>query len=141
MNLNKLKDLILEHRRVLQYMFVGGTGVIVDNSALYLLVEIGSFDVTFSKILSAELAIATNFLINDFWTFREHNSDSRLKRFLKSNAIRVMGIIIALLVLKILYEGFGVHLIIANSFGILVGFTSNYVLESLYTWKTHEKIE
>lgn len=141
MKLEDIGNSFSNPKRILQYMLVGGTGVLVDNGALYLMVEIASQNVTLSKILSAELAIASNFLINDLWTFQEHNSGSRLKRFLKSNAIRVGGLIIALLVLKILYQGFGVHLIIANSFGIFVGFASNYVLESLYTWKTHETIE
>lgn len=133
-----LKELFLDHKRLIQYMIVGGTGVLVDNGALYVLVEMFSTDVTVSKIMSAELAIATNFLINDFWTFREHGKDSILVRFLKSNVIRVFGVFVALVVLKILYEGFGLHLVLANSIGILIGFTSNYVLESIYTWKVHE---
>ena len=141
MNLEHIRDFLIDRGRVIQYMFVGGLGFLVDNTVIYFLVDIASINVTVSKIVSAEAAIISNFLINDLWTFSEHNSSSRLRRFLKSNSIRVLGVIIALLVLKLLYEGFNVNLLIANSIGIFLGFTSNYILESLYTWKTHEKIE
>lgn len=141
MNLEQIRTFLTDRRRVIKYLFVGGLGFLVDNTVIYFLVDIASIKVTFSKIVSAEAAIISNFLINDLWTFSEHKPDSRITRFLKSNSIRVLGVIIALLVLKILYEGFGINLLIANSIGIFVGFTSNYILESIYTWKTHEKIE
>lgn len=141
MNIEQIRTFLTDRRRVIQYMFVGGLGFLVDNTVIYFLVDIASINVTFSKIVSAEAAIISNFLINDLWTFSEHKPDSRITRFLKSNGIRVLGVIIALVVLKILYEGFNVNLLVANSIGIFLGFASNYILESLYTWKTHKKIE
>lgn len=141
MNAEEIWNFSRSRRRLIPYMLVGSIGFLVDNTVIHLLVDIGSTNVIISKILSAEAAIISNFLINDFWTFSQHNSDSRLKRFLRSNAIRVLGVLIALAVLKILYEGFNVNLLVANSIGIFVGFTSNYILESIYTWKTHKEIE
>lgn len=139
--IEKLQEFLEKHRSLIQYMMVGGVGMLVDNAFLYVLVESISIDVTIGKILSAEAAIISNFLINDFWTFRDHNVDTILERLFKSNLIRVGGVAVALVILKVLYEGFSVPLVIANSIGIFLGFVFNYGLENLYTWKTHRKLE
>lgn len=130
-------QIFTEYVRASKYILVGLTGVLVDNIVLYLLYNEASIGLEISKVLSAETAIITNFLLNEKWTFKDAGKqDSIFKRFLKSNLIRLTGLAVSILVLVILYDYLGVWLLVANTIGIGAGFVFNYTLESLYTWKT-----
>ena len=134
-------------RRLIQFAAVGGLGFLIDQSILIILVEFTSFAVTLggaditlevAKLLAAETAIIVMFLVNDRWTFQAWGStdlESQARRLLKSNLVRVGGILVATVVLSILVRQFGLPLPVANAIGILCGFTVNYTFETLFTWR------
>ncbi|NEU58820.1 GtrA family protein [Halorussus sp. MSC15.2] len=55
---------------------------------------------------------------------------SLVRRFLKSNVVRTGGVGVAVLVLHVLHNVFGLWYLLANVAGIGVGFVVNYVFES-----------
>lgn len=132
---------LLDKEVVSKFLLVGIAGAIIDNLGLVLLVEIGSLVLELAAVVSKELSIASMFVINEYWTFSQYGSDGHrdvLKRFAKSNVIRLLGVAVGILVLSLLYRYLGVWYVLANVIGICVGFLFNYTLESLVTWKTHE---
>lgn len=124
--------------RIFKFALVGGLGAVINSSFLYLFTEYFGLFYLISSVLSIEIAIVMQFVLNDFWTFRDRRSRSVgviLIRLMKSNLWRTMGMAVNILVLYILTEFFGVYYIISNFAGILCAFTFNYIFESRLTWR------
>ena len=70
-HLLRLRWATLPHSRFFRFCVVGATGVIVDMALLYVLSDANGlgWGLTRSKLLAAEAAILSNFLLNDAWTF------------------------------------------------------------------------
>ncbi|MFQ3274954.1 MAG: putative flippase GtrA [Candidatus Nanohaloarchaea archaeon] len=127
---------LIHLERISKFTFIGFLGLLIDNGVILLLEQSGMM-IEIAKLISAEASIIFMFLANEKWTFS--SSKGMLRRFLKSNLVRSGGVLVALIVLKILYEMFGTPVVIANTVGIIVGFGFNYVFESFYTWKVHRR--
>lgn len=121
-----------------QFASVGFVGAAVDNIVLFTLVEFTVLGPVPAKVLSWEFAIVVIFVINERWTFASYGQAGLGPlgyRFLRSNVVRLGGLLVTLSVLLVLVYGFGVWYLTANVVGIGVGFFVNYSLESLYTWR------
>ena len=132
--------------RIGQIVSVGALGAILDTSTdLLLTTQVGVYR-GFSKVIGAEIAIVTMFLINEHWTFAVEGRTGvvpLLRRLLKSNLVRIGGVAVATVVFVVV-SGFEVELpvggralwlTVANVVGIGAGFLVNYVAESLFTWR------
>jgi putative flippase GtrA len=126
-----------------KFTVVGILGAVIDNSVLNFLAVSMSFPLVHSKLIGAEIAIISMFLLNENWTFSGEslgNKSQTLIRFMKSNLVRSVGVIVATLVMVAIVEKIGtgyrgIDLILANTIGITTGLIVNYVLESLITWQ------
>jgi dolichol-phosphate mannosyltransferase len=86
-------------RRYTQFCLVGGSGMVLDMTMLWLLaspVMLG-WNMSLSKVIAAEVSLANNFVWNELWTFRGLTTGrrgwrQRLGRFLKFNLICTAGI-------------------------------------------------
>lgn len=124
--------------RLGRFMTTGGIGLVVDMAVLALLVELGGLAPVIAKLASAEAAILVMFLVNERWTFRAFASGGPRalgRRFVNSHAVRVLGVAVATATLFLLHDVGGLNYLLANAAGIGLAFTSNYVLESLTTWR------
>lgn len=127
-------------RRVVLFAAVGSVGATVDTGTLFLLVEFTPLGPLGAKVISWELGIAVIFALNERLTFSEHGGGTSLhRRFLRSNGVRLGGLLVTLLVLGALVYGVGMWYVAANVIGIGAGFFVNYTFESLYTWGVHRK--
>jgi len=127
-----------ESTRVLKFLLVGLSGMGMNELVLWLFTELLGLHYVLSAALGAEVAIINNFCWNEVWTFRDRavkGRFERFRRFLKFNLSRVAGILIALGVLTLLTEVFGIHYLVSNIFAILVGFVWNYLLSVSWVWK------
>lgn len=125
-------NLLMHPERLSKFTFIGFLGLMIDNGIIFLL-ERTDLMIEIAKLISAEASIIFMFIANEKWTFSSRGGV--LKRFLKSNLVRSGGVVVALIVLKLLYEMFGTPVVIANTAGIIAGFGFNYVFESFYTWR------
>ncbi|MEM6599248.1 MAG: glycosyltransferase [Cyanobacteria bacterium P01_D01_bin.36] len=96
-------------KRFYRYGLVGLSGVFVDMAILYLLFDGVGLGLTTSKIIAAEVAIISNFLWNDVWTFADMvgaqtDLSSRFKRLLKFNTICVIGLFFGVLLLNVFFN-------------------------------------
>jgi putative flippase GtrA len=128
---------VTDPKRFVAFGGVGGVGLVVDNAALFALVETTGAGATLLKPFSAAVAIAVMFALNERFTFepRDRSATAVLRRYLKSNLVRAGGVLVALGVLFVLHDLFGLWYLAANVTGILVAFFINYAAESLFTWQ------
>lgn len=144
-------DELLSGIRFGQFASVGLIGAILDTATVIVLTtELGIYR-GFAKLIGAELAIITMFLLNEHWTFAEEGAAGVLpflRRLGKSNLVRAGGVMVATVVF-VFVSGFQVDLpwggralwlTIANAIGIGAGFIVNYIAESLFTWRVGRRI-
>jgi len=98
-------------KRFLRFGIVGFSGVFVDMILLYLLSDPSSlgWGLTRSKILASEVAIINNFIWNDAWTFADFSKQqtgwsNRFKRFLKFNAVCLLGLALNVVILNFFFN-------------------------------------
>jgi dolichol-phosphate mannosyltransferase len=128
--------------RFLRFGLVGLSGVFVDMTVLYLLSDPSTlhWGLTTSKLIAAELAIANNFLWNDHWTFRDiarqqPSRYQRFKRLIKFNFICLIGLILNVLLLNFLFNGFGIDRYIANLIAIAIVTCWNFWINLKLSWR------
>lgn len=140
-HLLKLRIATLPSSRFLKFCIVGGSGVLVDMGLLYLLSDprMLGMGLTRSKIIAAEVAILTNFLLNDAWTFRDLSKENaggwpRIRRFLGFNAICSVGVALNVLLLNLLFNFAKMDRYVANAIAIVAVTGWNYWLNRKLNW-------
>ena len=126
----------------LRFCMVGMTGIIVNQAALWLLTAVGGLYYVYASIGSVEFAIVSNFLLNEFWTFRAEAQrlkgiSTRLSRFLKFNLICAVGGILNTTTLWFFTESFGIDYLLSNLLGVSIGTVWNYWVNANITWGIH----
>ena len=110
---------------------VGGTGVIVNTSLLYVLSRWAGLPLVAASAVAVELAAISNYLLNDTWTFAARSPS--LRRFAKFNTASLAGL--ALNVLSVwLLTRLGLNFLMADLIGIAAGFAANYAFSSRWVW-------
>jgi putative flippase GtrA len=71
---------------------VGGSGVLVNSCALFLLYQLLGIPPVIASALSVELAIANNYVLNDRWTFRQARRS--IVRCIKFSLVSVLGMVL-----------------------------------------------
>ncbi|MDA1316473.1 MAG: glycosyltransferase [bacterium] len=137
---------ILRNSSFIKFCIVGGTGFLVDFGVSYLLIEILTNNVVFSTVLSAELAIMSNFVLNNYWSFAhkkiENANEHIFWSFIKFNmvasgsiGIQALGMFLATSLLGETYWYVYKVLIIT-----LVIIPYSYILYNRYIWKEHKLV-
>jgi dolichol-phosphate mannosyltransferase len=126
--------------RFLRFGVVGFSGVFVDMGVFYVLRTLLSFGLTRSTIVSSEVAIISNFLWNDLWTFgdiskRQPGKRQRLKRLLKFNTICLMGVILNVLLVNLMFNRFGVNEYLAKLIAIAAVILWNFWINMKLSWR------
>ena len=139
LHLAKLRWSTLPSSRLFRFCVVGATGVIVDMALLYVLSDPSmlGFGLTRSKLVAAEVALASNFLLNDAWTFADHNEPglaAKFRRFLGFNAICSIGILLNVLLLNLLFNYAHLNRYLANAIAIALVTVWNYALNRKLNW-------
>lgn len=126
--------------RFLRFCTVGLSGLFVNEAVLIFFTEVRGLYFVYSSVLAVEIAIISNFLFNEFWTFRDRSTQrpsmaNRLRRFAKFNLICVLGGVLNVLVLWALTDLAGLYYLLSNLFGIGVSTLWNYGLNSNISWE------
>lgn len=134
--------------RIGRFVSVGVVGGTVELAIMTALIALFAFHPLAAKAVGTEASISLMFFINDRWTFAgEGAASERVVRWLRSHAVRVVGIAVSFLVLFLLTSYTEITLIVlgenlwptvANGLGIGAGMVLNYLAESLFTWRVTE---
>ncbi|MFH1128108.1 MAG: glycosyltransferase [Candidatus Omnitrophota bacterium] len=124
--------------RVIKYILVGFTGALV-TVGIYLLGLKLNFGPFFSYCFALTLATINNFLLNEYWTFRDIsicNSGLKLKiyRFIKFNLICFSGALLSLSVFLFFTKIMGFGALYAVLGGILAAFIWNFLGSANIAW-------
>ena len=128
-------------KRYVKFCIVGGTGMAVDMTMIYLLAtpSMLGWNLSLSKVIAAEVAVVNNFIWNDTWTFRGLGVSGnvwlqRLYRFLKFNLISLAGIGLSVLLLNIQVYWLHVNLYLANFIAIVLVSVWNFFMSLRFGW-------
>jgi dolichol-phosphate mannosyltransferase len=119
--------------RLGKFLVVGGTGVVVNNAALYAFYQLLRLPLAVASALAVTLAIGNNFVLNDRWTFNQRRH-AALRRFARFSVVSVSGLAITTFTLWSLVTYLDVQYLVANIVGIGLGAASNFVANLLWTW-------
>jgi putative flippase GtrA len=124
-------------RRLPRFLVVGASGVVVNTLATYVLYERVHLPLIAASALAVELAIASNFVWNDRWTFqRTGTSFSQFARFARFNLVSLGGLIVTVSTAWLLVQLGGVNYLIANLAGLGLATTCNFVANVQWTWRS-----
>lgn len=128
----------LEMKRFLKFCLVGLSGVGVNLGLLWSLTELLGLFYLISAAFSIEASILSNFILNEFWTFRDRTNDrsagALLGRMMKFNTICVVGLMVNVTILGALTEFIGLYYLISALFGIGGATLWNYFANVSLTW-------
>ena len=132
---NIQRRLITHLPRLLRFGLVGGSGIVVNYTLLYLLVERAGMHYLPASAVATEASILSNFMLNDRWTFRDvAGNGRRLGRAARYNLIAGGGLLLSVAVLGLLTGLLNLHYLLANLFAIGVATLWNYVANWRWTW-------
>jgi len=135
--------------RYLRFCLVGGSGVVIDLGLFWILHGRLGWDLSVSKMAAATTAMASNFILNDRWTFRGcaglgsdadrgspslGSPGSRWAKFLRFAAICGSGMLLAVGLLKGLASGLNVPVLAANLAAIAAVSLWNFGLNERWNW-------
>lgn len=89
---------VLTHSSFIKFVIVGVIGFLIDFLISFALIEKVKLAIWFSTIISAETAIVSNFLLNNFWSFSykkiKHKMNSYFAKFVHFNFVSLGSILI-----------------------------------------------
>lgn len=121
----------------IKFNIVGITGVPV-NEGLYLLLKAYVYYL-FADVVAIEVSIVTNFLLNDYWTFRDRRHGHMAVRFAKFNGLMLVGLVANVLILYSLTAYLYVPSELSNLAGIGAASLLRYWLSIRFTWIKKEE--
>lgn len=123
------------YKTFVKFCIVGGSGVVVNLGSMTALMAMGVNKYIASPI-AIEISIITNFLFNNYWTFRHRKNSSRKRiRGLKFNAVSIIALLVSYLTFVLLSLWFpDVPPQVHQFIGIIPATFINYFLNSYWTF-------
>lgn len=133
-----IKENILNYR-ILKFAIVGGSGVVVNMGVLYLLTHYAKINYKISSVFAIELSIITNFLLNNYWTWKQQQEKNFWLKMMQYHiSVGITAILANWLLLVFLTEVVGIYYLLSNLIGIAVGMLLNFVVNDLWTFRVKE---
>ena len=124
-------------KRFVKFGIVGGSGTVVNLGVQYLLTLAGLHYI-FAGVFATEVSIINNFLLNNFWTWRDNPAKTKrsfIARLLKYNSSMVITGIAQNLMMIFLTELFKINDLISKFIAIVVITFVNYLIHYFWTFK------
>jgi dolichol-phosphate mannosyltransferase len=120
--------------RLGKFLVVGGTGVVLNNAALYAFYQLLRLPLITASALAVSLAIGNNFVLNDRWTFQHPRDAASLSRFVRFSLVSLGGLLVTTSTLWALVTYLDVQYLLANLLGIALATASNFIVNLKWTW-------
>ncbi len=124
-------EVFRDYESLTKFLIAGVAGLGVETGVLFLMFDLGSLNLYLSKFVALEAAIVTVFYLNDHYAFEKY--DKKAYAILRTNVVRAGGTILSFTGLYVGVE-LGMHYLIANAIGVVVGSMFNYYFERIITW-------
>lgn len=126
--------------RFIKFGIVGGSGTVVNLSIQYLLTLAGMHYI-FAGVIATELSIINNFLLNNFWTWKDNPAKTKRSfaaRLLKYNSSMIVTGIAQNLIMIFSTEIFHLNNLVSKFIAIVIITLINYVIHYFWTFKKGE---
>lgn len=130
---NRIRPTAVSLARLGKFMLVGGAGTLVNTGVLVVFYQHLHVVLVAASAIATELAIANNFLWNNYWTFGRRTLS--LQRFARFNAVSLGGQCITTVTLWMLVHHAGTYYVVANIAGIGLAMLWNFVANVSWTWR------
>lgn len=122
-----------------KFLVVGASGVLVNLGLFTLLLEAG-LDKFIASPIAIEASVVSNFLLNNYWTFRERKTKQRVRvKGLKFNAVSLLALALSYGTFVVLSHAFPAWPPQLHQFiGIVPATGVNYLLNSYWTFRREE---
>jgi len=117
-----------------KFAVVGASGIVVNQGCLALLTLVFGVAVKWAGAIAIELSILNNFLLNNFWTWRDRRQQPFWRKLLKYHLVTSVSGGVNYAVLLTLTH-FGMHALVANLVGIGLGMVINFLLNHFWTFR------
>jgi dolichol-phosphate mannosyltransferase len=117
----------------LKFGIVGISGIVVNEGLLAVFTRLMFWPVGIAGAAAIEISIISNFLLNNYWTWRSSRDQSFLIRILRYHSVAIISGLINYAILLILSH-MGMDPLLANLFGIAVGTVINFFLNHYWTF-------
>ncbi|MEM1943431.1 MAG: GtrA family protein [Candidatus Caldarchaeum sp.] len=127
----------IEMVRFAKFAVVGLVGLALNTVLLYLLTTFvfGERLYLIAAVLSLEASILNNFLLNEYWTFKDRVAGGGFfKRMLKFHGSRILGAATSIVVLFLLTEYAGLYYLVSNLVAVVLGTAVNYLTSNFWVW-------
>lgn len=128
-------------REIVRYCLVGASGVVVDLALLSLLHEVGGLPLLIANALSFTGAVASNYRLNSWWTFRTREQRSHMVGGALFLFAAVVGLAINTTGLWALTDRLDIHYIPAKLLLVIVVFIWNFVFNSAITFRHQAPVQ
>jgi putative flippase GtrA len=122
-------------RRILKpaprFAAVGIVGVGVNMLGLQALFGLAHLPLLVASLTSAELAVVSNYILNDRWTFGRRRLS--MVRFAMFNLSSAVALLLNVALLSVLVAS-GTHYLLANLVGITAGAAWNFCASACWIW-------
>ena len=122
----------------IKFDVVGIIGVFVNEGLFLLLLFEGTYYL-YADAMAIEVSILSNFLLNEFWTFRDRRHGHVALRLVKFNGLMLVGLAVNLAILYGLTTYLGILSGISNLVGIGAAFLLRYWLSVRFVWMKREE--
>ena len=128
--------------RFIKFGIVGGSGILINTGFLWFFTEIVGLYYLISSVLAIALAMISNFIWNDLWTWRDRGKPGAKAYIIRMAKFILVSSIAAyagnLSILWILTHFFHIYYLISNLIGIAVGTILNYSVNNFWTFKPQD---
>ena len=125
-------------RHFIKFNVVGLIGVAVNEGLFLLLQQEGYYFITASAV-AIEASILSNFVLNDFWTFRDRRHGHIAVRLLKFNGLMLVGLAVNLVILFACTTYLLIPSALSQLLGIGAAFLLRYWLSVKFAWMKKEE--
>jgi dolichol-phosphate mannosyltransferase len=110
-------------------------GIVVNQGFLWFFTEGVGVYYLYSSLISIELSILSNFILNDAFTFGGRRTGNVASRLLKYNLTCIVGSVLNYVSLWLLTDWLHIYYLISNLMGIVIAFAWNYGISFKWVWK------
>ena len=121
----------------IRYCLVGLVGMLVNIGAYLLLNRYFQIPLQTASLIAIEASIVSNFLLNNYWTFKTRPKKlSMIRRMLNFHiAAGISGLLFYYLFFLLLTTVLGINDVLSILLATTTGTISNYTINSLWTWR------
>ena len=133
----------LNENVVFRYIISGGTSAFVDLFFLYVLNSVLNFYYLTSAIIAFCIAFCVSFVLQKFWTFKNHSTEDVHKQVFIYLGTSLFGLSFNTLLMYLFVDYFGIFVILSQIFaGIIVACFTFFISRKVFKHKNIEnKIE